>query len=75
MLIWPGILSPTQVENMLQTKSLDKSFLLLYIMFNFKTGSTVHFYSTPQANAIQIPRFSTANCQRSLISLYIGTKA
>ena len=39
---------------------------------NFKKVSTVHSHSTRQANAIHIPRFSTAKCQRSF--KYIGTK-
>ena len=39
---------------------------------NFKKVSTVHSPSTRQANAIHIPRFSTAKCQRSL--KYIRTK-
>ena len=39
---------------------------------NFKKVSTVHSHSTRQANAIHIPKFYTAKCQRSF--KYIGTK-
>ena len=39
---------------------------------NFKKVSAVHSHSTRQANAVHIPRFSTAKCQRSF--KYIGTK-
>ena len=39
---------------------------------NFKKVFKVHSHSTRQANAIHIPRFSTAKRQRSFT--YIGTK-
>ena len=39
---------------------------------NFEKVLTVHSYSTRQARAIQVPRFSTAKCQRSF--KYIGAK-
>ena len=39
---------------------------------NFKNVSTVHSHCTRQPNAIHIPRFSAAKCQRSF--KYMGTK-
>ena len=52
--------------------SIGRLPLHLNQQLNFKKVSTVLYHYTRQANAIHIPRVSTAKCQRSF--KYIGTK-
>ena len=59
-----------ECANLMHLSNNGRLPLHLNQQLNFKKVSTVHYHSTRQANAIRIPRFSTAKCQQS--SKYIG---